>query len=252
MLYLVGLGLFDELDLSLRGLEKLKDSDKVYLELYTNFYHGDLKKLEKLCDKKIVILKRSDIEEHPDENVLKDAQKKVVSLLVPGDPMVATTHIDLALRARKKGIEVKVIHSSSVYSAVAETGLQIYKFGKTTTLAYPESSYFPTSPYDAIKENRDRGLHTLCLLDVKADEQKYMTVDDGIRILLEIEKKKKQGIFTEETLCVGVSRLGGDTLIKYGKAAELMKIDYGKPPQILVIPGKLHYLEEEALGYYSL
>jgi len=251
MLYLIGLGLFDEKDLTLRGLEQLKESDYVYAELYTSFFHGDLQRLEALCGKKITVLKRADLEEHPEDTVLKHAGEKTVSLLVAGDPMVATTHVDLALRARAKGAAVKVIHSSSVYSAVAETGLQIYKFGKTTSVVYPEKSYFPESPYDALKENRERGLHTLCLLDVKAEEDRYMTVAEAVGILFEIEKKRRQGVFTGDTLCVGVSRLGGDTLIKAGKAQDVLNADFGKPPHALIVPGKLHYLEEEALKAFS-
>ncbi|MBM3309785.1 MAG: diphthine synthase [Candidatus Altiarchaeales archaeon] len=251
MLYLVGLGLFDEKDISLRGLGILKKSDRVYAEFYTNFSHASLKKLESLAGKKIVVLTRKDIEERPEENVLKDAGRKVISLLVSGDPMVATTHIDLVLRARKKGIKVKIIHASSVYSAVAETGLQIYKFGRTTSIVYPEKNYFPESPYDAIKENKKAGLHTLCLLDVKADEQRYMTVNEGIDVLLQIEAKRKQKVFTQETFCIGVARLGGDSVIMAGKAKELLKTAFGKPPQILIIPGKMHFMEEEALKTLS-
>jgi len=251
MLYLIGLGLFDEKDISLKGLEVLKKSDKIYAEFYTNPSHASLKNLESLAGKKIKVLTRKDIEEHPEENVLKDAKEKTISLLVSGDPMVATTHIDLVLRARKKGIEVKIIHSSSVYSAVAETGLQIYKFGRTTSLVYPEKNYFPESPYDAIAENKKAGLHTLCLLDVKAVEQKYMTVNEAISLLLQIESKRKQKVFTEETFCIGVARLGEDSVIKAGKAKSLLKIAFGKPPQILVIPGKMHYMEEEALKTFS-
>jgi len=251
MLYMIGLGLFDEQDLSLRGLEALKKSERVYIELYTNFFHGDLKRLESLCGRAVTLLKRIDIEEHPDENVLKDAQDKVISLLVPGDPMVATTHVDLVLRACKRGIDVKIIHSSSIYSAVAETGLQIYKFGRTTSLVFTEKNYLPESPYDVLKENKERGLHTLCLLDVKADEQQYMSVSQGIHVLLEIERKRKQGVFTEETECVGVARFGGDSVIKYGKAKDLLKLDFGNPPHVLIVPGKLHYLEKEALQAFS-
>ena len=247
MLHLIGLGLFDEQDISLKALEALKKSDRVYAELYTNFYHGDLKKLEELCGKKITVLGRSDVEENPTEIILKDAREKEIAFLVAGDPMVATTHIDLALRARKKGIKVKVIHSSSIYSAIAETGLQAYKFGKTTSIVYPEEKYFPETPYDALKDNLEMGLHTLCLLDVKADEERYMTVAEGIQTLLKIGEKRKDRVFTEDTLCVGAARLGGDSLINYGKARDLMKIDFGKPPHILIVPAKLHFMEEEAL-----
>jgi diphthine synthase len=161
MLYLVGLGLHDENDISLKGLQALKQSDRVYLESYTSFFNGSLERLSTLCGKDVIPLKRSDLEEHPEENVLKPGE---VSLLVLGDPLVATTHSDIILRAEKLKIPVKVIHSSSVYSAVGETGLQNYKFGRTISLAYPEPNHFATSPYDYLKENKMRGLHTLAYL----------------------------------------------------------------------------------------
>jgi len=247
MLSFVGLGLYDENDLSLKGLNVLKKSRKVYAEFYTSFYGGSIPALEALIGKKITVLSRSDVEEHPEESVLKDAQDSDVSLLACGDPMVATTHIDLALRARKLGIDVQIIHASSAYSAVAETGLQIYNFGKTTTLPYPEKGYKPTSPYDAIAENKERGLHTLVLLDVKADQKRYMTVSEGAKLLLEMEAEKKRGLFTPNSLCVGVARLGADTKIAYKTLKKLAGTDFGGPPHAIVVPGRLHYLEEEAL-----
>lgn len=245
MLYLVGLGLHDEQDISLRGLQVLKGAEKIYAEFYTNFFSGSLKGIEALVGKKIEILKRQDIEEHAEENLLKDSKEKRVVLLVPGDPMVATTHSDIILRAKKLGIETRIIHASSIYSAVAETGLQIYKFGRTTSLVFPEKSYFPTTPYEALKENLERGLHTLFLLDIK------LTIAQGIQILLKIEKEKKQDVFEEKTLCVGIARLGGDnSAIRTGTARELMKFDFGSPPHALIVPGKLHFIEEEMLALY--
>jgi diphthine synthase len=220
----------------------------VYAEFYTSFFGGSISALEALIGKKITVLSRSDVEEHPEESVLRDARGGDVSLLVCGDPMVATTHVDLALRARKLGIDVKIIHASSVYSAVAETGLQIYKFGKTTTLPYPEKNYRPTSPYDAIAENKERGLHTLVLLDVKADQKRCMTVSEGAKLFLEMEAEKKRGILAPESLCVGVARLGAeDCVIKYASLRELAKTEFGDPPHALILPGKLHFTEKEFL-----
>ncbi len=250
MLYFIGLGLHDAKDISVKGLETLKKCDTVYAEFYTNYF-GDLKELEKLAGKEIILLERKDLEERPDENVLKGQGPGDVALLVSGDPMVATTHIDLALRANKKGIKWRVIHASSVYSAVGETGLQIYKFGKTASLVYPSKNYFPTSPYDILAENQKTGLHTLFLLDIKAEEKRFMTVNEAISLLLEIEKQKKTRLFTPETLCIGIARLGGDVKIKKGPAADLLKEDFGKPPHCLVVPGKLHYIEEEALALFG-
>ena len=40
MFYLVGLGLFDEKDISLKGLECLKNVDKIYAEFFTSRLFG--------------------------------------------------------------------------------------------------------------------------------------------------------------------------------------------------------------------
>jgi len=178
MLYLIGLGIYDERDITLRALEILRDVERVYAEFYTSAFNVNLKDLEKLIGKRIHILSRNDLEQHPEENILKDSLNKKTALLAPGDPMVATTHVDIILRARKLGIKTKVIHASSIYSAVAETGLQVYKFGKTTSIPFPEKSYFPTSPYDVLRENLKNGMHTLFLLDIKPEENKFMSVND--------------------------------------------------------------------------
>jgi diphthine synthase len=249
MLNIIGLGLYDENDITLRGLEALKKSERVYLESYTSYFNGDLNRLGGLCGKEIIRLSRKDIEETPEETVLRPGD---VSLLVLGDPLVATTHSDLVLRAENLGIKVRIIHSSSVYSAVGETGLQIYKLGKTISLAYPEGKHFPTSPYDGLKENRQRGLHTLCLLDVKADENRYMTVNEGIGLLYRMEESRMQNQFRADTLCVGVARLGGDTVIKYGSAEQLLKEGFGGPPHVLIVPGKLHFMEEDMLKRFRV
>jgi diphthine synthase len=250
MLYLVGLGVYDEKDLSIRGLEALKHCSEIYAEFYTNYFSGSLTSLEGLINKKITVLKRDDLEERPEQNVLRHAKNQDIALLISGDPMVATTHIDIILRAKKLSIPYKIIHSSSVYSAIGEAGLQIYKYGKTASLVYPEKNYFPTSPYDILTENLKMGLHTLFLLDIKAEENRFMTVNEAINILLDIEKQKKAGSFTPDTLCIGVARLGGDTTIKAGFASELQKEAFGKPPHCLIVPGKLHFMEKDALELF--
>jgi diphthine synthase len=165
-----------------------------------------------------------------------------VGLLIPGDPLVATTHVDLLIQARKMGIKTKVIHAPSIYSALGETGLFIYKFGKTTTIPFPEKGYEPESPYDTIKENKERGLHTLCLLDVK---DKLMTPKEGMEYLLEIEKKRKEKVLDrEDMVIVFVSRERGNTA--YDKVENLMKRKF-QTPAVLIIPGTLHSIEKEAL-----
>jgi diphthine synthase len=251
MLYLVGLGLYDELDITLKALKILREVDIVYAEFYTNASNADIENLEKLIGQKIRVLNRPDLEEHPEENVLRDSLKGKAALIVPGDPMVATTHTDLVLRARKLGIKTKIAHASSIYSAVAETGLQIYKFGKTTSIPFPDKSYSPTSHYDVLKENLKTGSHTLFLLDLKPEENRFMSVNDAIEVLLKIEEIKKENVFTDGTLCVGAARLGNDSLIRSGSAKDMLDYDFGKPPCVLIVPGKLHFMEGEMLKTFA-
>jgi len=246
MLYLIGLGLYDEKDVTLKGVEAAKSCDRVYAELYTSPWQGSLEKLGGLIGKRIVTLQRPDLEENS-KKLVEEAKKSDIAVFVPGDPMVATTHSSLITDARKKGIVVKIIHSSSIFSGIAETGLQIYKFGKTATVAYPEKNFFPKTPYKVLEENKRAGMHTLLLLDVKADKNKYMTIAEAIDIMLEIEAQETKGLFTKSTKCVGVARLGENSVIKYGSAKELKSADFGKPPHALIVPGELHFSEKEYL-----
>ncbi len=247
MLYLIGLGLVDG-DITLRGIEAMEKCDAVYCEFYTNKWMGDLKKLEKKAKKKIRILSREEVE---GDFILKQAEKKNTALLVPGDPMTATTHFELAFGARAKGIEYEVVHAPSIYTSVAETGLQLYKFGRTTTIAYPEKNFSPSSPYDVIEMNEKLGLHTLVLLDTREDRQ--MTVQEGLEILLKIESKKGEKVITSGKKIVACCRLGGnDKKIKYGTAAELIKDgSVQQTPAVIIIPGELNFKEEEALELWK-
>lgn len=48
MLYLVGLGLADETDITVKGLEIVKKAERVYLEAYTSILLVDKEKLVRL------------------------------------------------------------------------------------------------------------------------------------------------------------------------------------------------------------
>ena len=245
----VGLGLYDEKDISEKGLEEIKKSDEVYAEFFTAKLTGtNLKKLEKKIGKKIKVLSREEVEKG--RLILENASKKKIALLICGDPMVATTHVDLRIRAIDKGIETKVIHGSSIITAVPGLlGLQHYKFGRITTIAYPEKDYFPTSPYDVIENNNKIGLHTLVLLDIQSDKERYMTANEGIELLLKMEEIKKRNIFTEKTLVCVVARAGSERpIVSAGEAGFLKNMDFSLPLHSMVIPGKLHFMEIDALS----
>ena len=248
VLYIIGLGLNDEKDITVKGLNTIRKCDLVYLESYTSKLNCPKKELENLYGKDIVEADRKMVE-GDDNEILNNAKSKNVALLIVGDPMSATTHIDLYLRARKIGIKCEIMHNASIVSAVGVTGLQIYKFGRTASIPLQNDNV--ESPYDVLKGNLGLGLHTLFLLDLEPKKDKYMTVNEAINYLLGVESKRKEGIFSEDTLCVGCARIGGDELIKYGRARELVNADFGKPVHSLIVPGKLHFMEEEALNQYK-
>ncbi len=242
----IGLGLHGK-GLSLRGLEEAKGADAVYAELYTSLIPGlDLKELEGLIGKPVEVLDREAVEQHPDE-ILEAAKAGKVAFLVPGDPMVATTHVDLRLRAARAGIETRVIHGASIATAAPGlAGLQSYKFGKSATIPFPDNP--SETPYQVLAGNRERGLHTLLLLDIRADEGRSLSAGEAMGIMLDLESKLGGGVFTPETLAVVVARADSpDCLVRADKVGNLKQQDFGPPPHVMIVPGKLHFLEAEAL-----
>jgi len=244
----VGLGLHDDLGISLRGLDEVKRADIVFLELYTSLLPGfSLERLEKASGKTLNLVSRRELEENEAEVLLVAKNHRTV-LLVPGDPLIATTHIALRIKAEKRGIKTRVIHGSSVLSAVIGlSGLHNYKFGKSVTIPFPNDTPSET-PYSVIAQNRKRGLHTLCLLDIKVEDRRYLSVRDALRELLRVEEKRKKLVVTEGTLVVGISRAGSsEPAVRSGLVRDVLDYDFGEPPHSLVFPGKLHFMEAEAL-----
>jgi diphthine synthase len=244
----VGLGLHDDLGISLRGLKEVKTADTVFIELYTSLLPNfSVKRFEEISGKRLQMVSRRELEEENGELILKAAEKGKVVLLVPGDPFIATTHVALRLEAEKRGIKTRVVHGASVISAVIGlSGLHNYKFGKSVTLPFPEN--FSETPYEVIAQNKKLGLHTLCLLDIKAEEERYLDIRESLELLLKIEEKKKKKVVTNETFAVGVARAGStNPMVKADFLKKLLDYDFGGPPHSIVFPGKLHFMEAEAL-----
>lgn len=247
-LVFVGLGLYDEADVSLKGLQEIKQCDEVFAEFYTTkLGQFDKMAFEKLIGKKIEVLSREETE--GGDKIIDAATQNHVVFLTGGDPMIATTHVDLRLRAIKQGITTKIIHSSSISTAVPGIlGLQNYKFGRTTTLAFGEKEYFPTSPYTVIYNNKMMGLHTLVLLDIQVEKNRYMTANEGLELLLKMEDMLKKRLFTDDTIACVVARAGApDPVVAANTINVLRKKDFGPPLHTLVIPGNLHFMEIESL-----
>lgn len=249
-LVFVGLGLHDEDGISLRGLREVKKADSVFVELHTGLMRGlKIDKLGNMVQKKVSLVSRRMLEEESGAQILAAASKENTAFLVPGDPLIATTHVDLRIRAEKAGIKTRVVHGSSIISAVIGlTGLQNYKFGRSVSIPFADVGAVLETPYNVVKANLKAGLHTLCFLDMKAEETRYMDVKEALETLLALERKKGEQAITGSTLAVGVARAGSkNSAVKADFVQDLLDFDFGEPPHSLVFPGKLHFMEVEAL-----
>jgi len=250
-LVFIGLGLHDEKGLTLRGLEEARSCDALFAELYTSAMPGtSIEAIERLVGTTIQRLGRDDVERG--DAILHAASVQKVGLLVGGDPMVATTHVDLRLRAAAANIPTRIVHGVSILGAAAGAlGLQAYKFGRTTTVPFPAPGFEPTSPLEAILENRRAGLHTLVLLDLREDGT-VLPPGEAIASLLRMAENLGAAEFTERTLVCVLSRVGApDCRAVSGPIGEVPSRDLGPPLHCLVIPGPLHFLEAEALAAFA-
>lgn len=248
MLYFIGMGLYDEKDISVRGLEIVNRCSYVFLETYTSRLMGtSIERLSFFLGKEIRTLDREDVENRP-ENMLELAKSDDVAFLVCGDPMVSTTHADLRIRAQELGIPTSIIHGASISSAVCGvSGLQNYRFGKSCSVPFPEKGWFPTAPLETINANRRQDLHTLVFLDIK--EGRYMSVNEAIEI---IEKMAEKTDSTVPNLFVGIARVGSPSPTAIaGNAEKLKSSDFGDPLHILIVPASLHHIEKEYLERFA-
>lgn len=240
MFYLIGIGLYSEKDLSIKAIEIIKTCDKAYAELYTADISFNPNNFQKLTRKQVQLLTREQVEQS--NKFLEEAKTKNICLLVPGDPLFATTHLEILQRAKEKNIQFKIIHSSSIQTTVGETGLSLYNFGKIVSLPKPQKNFFPTSFYDTILQNKKQGLHTLLLLDIGLD------INHAAKILEDIEKQKQKNkkLFTNNIKLFACAQLGSEMqMIKYCTLKEMKYRHLGKTPHCIVIPGKLTHYEED-------
>lgn len=247
MLTFVGLGLWDEASVTVTGQEAIRSADRVFAEFYTSRLTGaTIEDLEAAHDVEIELRDRSAVEADP-TGILDASAAGSVVFLTAGDPMIATTHVDLRLRAHRRGLETRIVHGTTAATAAASlTGLQNYRFGKATTLPFPDSTGgagIPASVLETIDANRERGLHTLVFLDVKAEREAFMTADTGAAQL---------AAERPELLGVVIARAGSpDPLVEADRVEALAERDYGPPLHLIVIPADLHHIEREALVAFA-
>ncbi|KAI9759769.1 MAG: diphthine synthase [Candelina submexicana] len=268
MLYLVGLGLADETDITVKGLEVVKTADRVYLEAYTSILLVDKERLEAYYGRSVILADREMVESSSDE-ILSSADKCNVAFLVVGDTYGATTHTDLILRARELGIPTKTIFNASIMNSIGATGLQLYNFGQTVSMVFFTDTWKPSSFYDRIKENRQIGLHTLVLLDIKVKEQslenltrgrkifeppRFMTVAQCAEQMLGTEQERGERVYGPDSLAVGVARIGAaNQKFVAGTLMQLSQADLGKPLHSLVLLGRrAHELERDFIREFAV
>src|SRR5487761_1340868 len=245
MLFFVGLGV--EQSPTLRAIEILKSCGRIFYESYTSPAVGEdvLETLEHNTGKKIEPVTRGFVEDG--RKILELAKSSHVALVSSGDPMIATTHQELRTRALTQKVETQIVHGSSILcSVVGELGLHSYSFGKNVTMTREPMQH---TAYLTIYQNLLRGLHTSILLEWDESSQFFLSPKDALASLLEAEKDLKYGAISEETLVLSASEIGSDLVRVSAKSlSEALRSDYGRPPHVLVVPGRLHFTEREALS----
>ncbi|MBC5792973.1 MAG: diphthine synthase [Nanohaloarchaea archaeon] len=234
MLYIVGLGL-DDGEVTQKGLEALENAEKVFAEFYTNTETIDLAELEEEAGKNIEKLSREEVER--EDKIIGSAKETDTAFLVSGNALTATTHYDIKHRAEEKGIDVEVVHAPSIFTSIAETGLNVYKFGRTVTL--PKKGE-PSSIVKHIEKNDSIDLHTLVLLDIDYDAseaaEKLVSMEEslGSRKVVVLERANL------EDQNISVMKLEG--------AAEA---EFGGTPHSIIFVGETSHKEEEFLSAHS-
>lgn len=234
MIYLIGLGL-DNKEVTEKGLEAIESADKVFAEFYTNTETIDLERLEEKTGSKIQKLSREEVEQ--EDRIIEEGKKSNAAFLVSGDALTATTHYDIKHRAEKEGIETEVVHAPSIFTSIAETGLNVYKFGRTVTL--PEEGE-PDSVIKYIEKNDSIGLHSLILLDINLE------ADEAAEKILNMRPE-----FSErETIVMERANLDDQDIsaMPLGKVAESK---FGESPHCLILTGEKSHKEEEFVEKYG-
>jgi diphthine synthase len=133
---------------------------------------------------------------------------------------------------------------------IGECGLHFYKVGKIATIMSEMKSL--TYPYYVIYKNIVEDNHTVLLLEYNQNKDFFLDPKDALKGLLETEEGQGRKVLTESSYVIVASRIGfKDQSIVSGKISSLAKIDFGKPPHTVIIPGRLHFTESDALKLFG-
>ncbi|HKJ96641.1 MAG TPA: diphthine synthase, partial [Thermoplasmataceae archaeon] len=186
-----------------------------------------------------------------EKDIIDESRDTKVCLLVTGDPLSATTHNQLRLDAMKAGVEVRIFENSSIISVIPGVfGLMHYRFGPPVSIPFVSRSFFPTSVYDKIEKNISMDLHTLLLLDLK--DGKTMPVQEAVRILEELERRRKGRILEpERDICVAIAVSQPGQRLVFGTMGSIKKSGVEGNPAALVLPSTLNDSEETFLNEFA-
>jgi diphthine synthase len=234
MLHLIGLGL-DDGEVTEKGLKAIESSENVFAEFYTNTETVDLERLEEKTGSEIEKLSREEVEQ--EDRIVEEAMDSDIAFIVSGDALTATTHYDIKHRAEKKGVETEVVHAPSIFTSIAETGLNVYKFGRTVTL--PENGK-PESVIRYVEKNDSIGLHTLILLDINLE------ADEAAKKILEM----KPELSDREAVVLERANLDSQA-VSAMKLEEIPETSFGEPPHSLILTGEKSHKEEEFIDHHG-
>ncbi len=254
MLILVGLGLSKDL-ITKAAITILEKCDEVLIDSYTSFWYPSIDYLAKELMNKgvsVKICKRRDLEGPSITEIVKRSKHMNVCIAIPGDPLFATTHVAILAEAGRYGVRVSIVPGVSIVNAVyAYTCLQPYRFGKIATVVSPKEGIFFEYPLMVIKDNLDRNLHTILLLEIDFDTGYFMTPNEAIRLLLEAQRRLGIEVLREETKIFILSSIGSKKqCVEYTTIHNVIKglNQCKEPPATIVIPSpKLHPVEEECI-----
>ena len=236
-------------------LESLKNANKVYVDTYTMPGARWLLDLARSYARGSVVAAERKVLEEGSSSIAREALDSNVVVLVPGDPLIATTHAALLAEAARAGATIRLLPGvSGVCAAKSLSLLHYYRFGRTITVPGPWRGVKAYSVVEAIYGNICVGLHTMLLLDVEEGGAGQLGPGEAVSILLSHEAELSMEAGYEPflgrlpLLVVSAGPNGSHFISIHEKmiAAEKLEHPEGRIYS-LVVPAELHESEEWAL-----
>lgn len=252
MIKFLGLGL--SLDFVPLGvILRLLMCEKVFLDVYTSSWYPSVDAIIEILKKNgidVVKAGRSDLEGESMKNVVEEAKHKDICIVTAGDPMIATTHSAILVEALNNNLEVEIFPASSILNvAISLSCLQAYRFGKIVTVVKPKNGIVYEYPLQVIKSNRERNLHTLTLLEIDLEHGYYMTPNEALGILFNIQEIYGYNVLNEDDIIIILKAIGSNSsAILVEKVKDVLNKQYTPSLYTIIIPAKtLHPVEEECI-----